>query len=111
MGLLLRFPRLTAWLALVTLVGGMTVGAALGLHALAAAPASIQHAHGVIVALRGNDEFALAESGRRGVEWFRVAPGAHISIAHLVRHLRERAPTDVTYQSARSGLPLARTAD
>jgi hypothetical protein len=102
MALLLRFPRITAWLVTVLLVGGATTGAAL---------VPLRHVQGLIVAVQGSDEFALSVSGRSGVEWFHLAPGAHISMAHLRRHERERASTDVTYETAGRGMPLAWTAD
>ena len=112
MGLLLRFPRFTAWLITITLIGGMTASAVLGLHSLApSASVQLDHTHGYIVATRGDNEFALSEPGRRGVEWFRIAPGGHVSMAHLLRHLREHAATDVTYQTAGQGMPLVWTAD
>ena len=112
MSLLLRFPRVTAWLVSALLVGGATGGAALGLRTLAAsAPMPLRHVQGFIVAVRGTDEFAVSVPGRLGIEWFRAAPGAHISMAHLRRHERERATTDVTYQPVGRGVPLAWTAD
>jgi hypothetical protein len=112
MALLLRFPRFTAWLVATLLVGGATSGAALGLHALATlAPVPLRHVQGLIVAVQGSDEFALSVPGRPGVEWFRVAPGAHVSMAHLRRHERERAATDVIYEAVGRGMPLAWTAD
>jgi hypothetical protein len=112
MALLLRFPRITAWLVTVLLVGGATTGAALGLRMLAtSAPVPLRHVQGLIVAVQGSDEFALSMPGRSGVEWFHLAPSAHISMAHLRRHERERASTDVTYETAGRGMPLAWTAD
>jgi hypothetical protein len=112
MALLLRFPTIMAWLVTVLLVGGTTTGAALGLRALAtSAPVPLRHVQGLIVAVQGSDEFALSVPGRSGVEWFRVAPSAHISMAHLRRHEQERAPTDITYATAGRGMPLAWTAD
>ncbi|HUY76501.1 MAG TPA: hypothetical protein VMV29_06995 [Ktedonobacterales bacterium] len=112
MRLFWRFPRVTAWLATVIVIGGATAGAALGLHAApSVSSASLRHIHGVVVSTQGNDEFALATPGRPGREWFHLAPGAHISMAHLRRHLHEHAGTDVTYQITASGMLIAWTAD
>jgi hypothetical protein len=108
-----RFPRFTAWLAVAALIGATTIAAVAALHTLGSStPLQLHHAHGVITAIQGNDEFALEMPGHPEVEWFRVAPGARISMAHLCRHLRERAATDVTYQVAPGpAMPLAWAAD
>jgi len=108
-----RFPRFTAWLVVAALIGTTTIAAVAALHTLGSSTSlQLHHAHGVITAIQGNDEFALEVPGRPDVEWFRVAPGAHISMAHLWRHLHERAATDVLYQvAAGPGMPLAWTAD
>ncbi|HEU0026495.1 MAG TPA: hypothetical protein VFQ25_05205 [Ktedonobacterales bacterium] len=75
------------------------MGALQGLRALEpAAPEHLDHVHGVITAMRGRDVFAVRVSGRPGVIWFRVVRGAHISLAHLERHLHEQASTDVYYE-------------
>jgi hypothetical protein len=84
------------------LLGLATISAAQGLHALEpAAPEHLDHVHGVIAAIRGEDVFAVRVPGRSGVIWFRVAGGAHISFAHLERHLHEQAGTDVFYVDQR----------
>jgi len=107
-----RVPQVTAWLATIVVVGGVTAGAVGGLQAAtSAASVGRRHIQGVVVAIQGNDAFALAEPGRAGREWFRVGPGAHISLAHLRRHLHEHAETDVTYTVSASGALLAWTAD
>lgn len=107
-----RYSQLAAWLIVLALVGSMTLGALLGLRALEpSAPAHLDHAHGVIVSIKGDDTFAVRESGHASPIWFRIARGAPISLAHLRRHLTEHAPTDVFYQDQRQGAPLAWVAD
>jgi hypothetical protein len=111
MRLLWWFPRVTAWLATLIVIGAVSAGAVVGLRAANATTAGRRHVHGLVVAVQGNDEFALAQAGRPGREWFHIAPGAHISLAHLRRHLHEHAGTDVTYTVTASGALLAWTAD
>jgi hypothetical protein len=109
-----RFPRLAAWLTAVVLIAITTAGSLMGLRLLpppAPAAASAHHVHGLIVAIHDGHEFALEVPGQRGMEWFHIAPGAPISVAHLWRHLHERAPTDVTYQVENSGMLVAMSAD
>ncbi len=117
MALLARFPRVSAWLVTLALIGLTTLGALQGLRALEpVASESLEHVHGVIIAMRGESTFAVQVSGRSdAVIWFRIAPGSSISLAHLERHLHERAATDVYYLEQPSGqrheLPLAWIAD
>lgn len=107
-----RFSTGAAWLIVLALVGLLTLGALLGLRALEpSAPSHLDHAHGVIVAVKGADMFAVREAGHSSPVWFRIARGAPISLAHLRRHLAEHAPTDVFYQDQRQGAPLAWVAD
>lgn len=116
MGLFARFPKLAAWVMVLALVGVGTLSAWQGLRALEpGAPSHLSHIQGVVVAVRAGGEFAVrvpSHSGHPGnTLWFQVAHGARISLAHLQRHLRERAPTDVYYQDQRQGLSLAWVAD
>lgn len=106
-----RFPKVGAWLVILVLLGVATLGALQGLRALEpSAPTHLEHVHGVITEMRGADDFAMRIPGHAGLEWFRVAPGAHISMAHLERHMHEQAPTDVYYQEQHGSL-LAWLAD
>lgn len=107
-----RFPRLAAWVTAVALIGLSTAGSVLGLRALPSAqPSNYQHAHGLVVAIRGEREFALEVPGHAGMEWFEIAPGTRISMAHLWRHLHERAPTDITFEVEGTGMLMAQSAD
>jgi hypothetical protein len=108
MGLLARFPRLAAWVVVLALVSMGTVCALQGLRALEPeTPQRLDHIHGVVVAMQSGDRFAVRVPGHASAIWFRIAPGAHISLAHIQRHLQEHAPTDVYYQDRRQGTPLA----
>lgn len=112
MRLLARFPRLAAWVMALALVGMGTLCALQGLRALdPGVPSRLEHVHGIIVAMRAGDRFAMRVPGHTGNVWFRVANGAHISLAHVLRHLQEHAPTDVYYQDQQQGPPLAWIAD
>ena len=112
MTLIARYPRFAAWVVSLALVGAGTFGGVLGLRAMEPVlPAHLAHAHGVVVALRPNGLFAVQVPGQASLLWFRPAPGAPISLAHLRRHLREHAPTDVYYQPQQQGVPLAWEAD
>jgi hypothetical protein len=66
---------------------------------------------GIVPAMRGSDAFAARIPGHAGVVWFHIARGAHISLAHLQRHMREQAPTDIYYEAQRQGALLAWIAD
>ena len=112
MGLLARYPRLAAWIMTLALVSVGTLCAIQGLRALEpVAPTHLDHAHGIIVAMQAGERFAMRVPGHAGNVWFQVARGAHISLAHILRHLQEHAPTDVYYQDQRQGMPLAWVAD
>jgi|GEM_PF-993653 hypothetical protein len=105
--LLARYPRIAAWLVALALIGIWVAGGLLGLRALKpAVPAHLMHVHGVIVAVRADGTFALQVAGRQRVLWFRPAPGAPISLAHLRRHLHEHAATDVFYQAQMARMPF-----
>ena len=111
MSLLARVPRFSAWLVTLALVASVTAAVVWGLPALQLpAPAHLLHAHGLIVAVRG-EEFAVRVPGHANVLWFRVGTSGHISMAHLRRHMHERAPTDVTYQVEGPSNLIAWTAD
>jgi hypothetical protein len=112
MGLLVRFPRLAAWMVVLVLVGVGTLGALQGLQALEPEiPSHLDHIHGTVVAMRAGDRFAVRVQDHTRMVWFRIAQGAPISLAHIQRHLQEHAPTDVYYQDQGKGLPLAWVAD
>ncbi len=112
MPVIARFPRFAAWVVSLALIGVGTFGGVLGLHTLEPElPAHLKHVHGTIVALQANGSFAVQMPGRKQPLWFKPAPGAPISLDHLRRHLRERAPTDIYYQPQPQGIQLAWYAD
>ena len=112
MRLLARFPTLSAWVVALALIGCGTVVALQGVRALEpSTPSHLDYLHGVIVATRAGDLFAVETPAHTQPIWFRVAPGAHVSFAHVLRHLREHAPTDIYYQTESHGLPWAWIAD
>lgn len=107
-----RFPRISAWLLTLVLLGLVTLCALQGLRALEpGAPEGMEHVKGVITAMRGSDTFAARIPGHAGVVWFHIAHDAHISLAHLRRHMHEQAPTDIYYEAQRQGALLAWLAD
>lgn len=106
-----RFPRLSAWLMTLALLGLVTLGALQGLRALeTSAPEHMEHMKGIVTAIRGGDDFAARIPGHAGLVWFHIARGGRISLAHLQRHMREQAPTDIYYE-AQHGALLAWIAD
>lgn len=112
MRLLARFPTLSAWLLVLALIGVGTLATVQGLRVLEpSTPPHLDHIHGYIVAMRAGNVFAVTTSPRAKVVWFRIARGAHISLAHVLRHLHEQAPTDVYYEIQGHGMPLAWIAD
>ena len=108
-----RFPRFSAWLVSLALVAAGTLGSIFGLRALQPdVPAHLGHVHGLIVAVEANGMFAVSLPGRKNRIWFKPAPGSSISLAHLLRHLHEHAPTDIYYQLIQQqGVLLAWVAD
>jgi len=111
MSVIARYPRVGAWLVAMALIGTGTAAGLLGLRVLQPAmPTGMEHVHGVVVAVEANGIFALQVAGHAGWLWFRPAPGAPISLAHLRRHLRERAATDVWYAEAPMGATGVATA-
>lgn len=116
MRLLTRFPSLTAWIITLALIGAVTLAAVRGVEMLEPSiPTHLDHMHGEIVAMSAGGLFAVEEpgqaSGHGKLIWFRVARGAHISLAHIQRHLHEHAPTDIYYETAAPGVLLAWVAD
>jgi hypothetical protein len=113
MRLIARFPLLAAWVLTLALIAVGTLGALQGLRALQpSAPGDLYHVHGVIVATGRGEIFAAEIPGEAKPIWFRVARGAPVSFAHVLRHLQEHAPTDIYYLPAqKDGLPLAWIAD
>lgn len=112
MGLLVRFPRLAAWVVVVALVGVGTLCALQGLRVLEPeTPSHLDHMHGIVVAMQAGGRFAVRVPGHAKMVWFRIALGAPISLAHVERHMQEHAPTDVFYLDQPEGLPLAWVAD
>jgi hypothetical protein len=112
MGLVARFPRMSAWLMVLVILGATTLGTLQALHALEPAmPAHLERVHGIIVAIRAGEIFAVRVPGRTQLLWFRAAPDAPISMAHLWRHLHERAGTDIFYLDQGQGPLLAWIAD
>ena len=108
--------RVAAWLVSLMLVVASTAAGVAGVQALTAslpstASGKLMHVHGLIVAMGRHDTFAMRVSGRKAWLWMRCASDTHISMAHLERHLSERAPTDVRYEVGPRGLLLAVYAD
>ncbi|MFI5272490.1 MAG: hypothetical protein ACHQ4H_05585 [Ktedonobacterales bacterium] len=107
-----RVPRFAAYLVTVALVVACTAAVAMGLRTLPPpTPAHLRHAHGLVVVVTHNETFAVRVAGKPGLMWFRLDRDSSISMAHLERHMREQAPTDVAYEVAGSAVALAWTAD
>lgn len=120
MRLLTRFPSLSAWIITLALTAAVALAMVRGVGMLEPSiPPHLDHMHGEIVAMRAGGQFAVEApgqapgqaSGHEKLIWFRVAQGAPISLAHVQRHLRERAPTDIYYETSAPGVLLAWVAD
>jgi hypothetical protein len=112
MSLIARYPRIAAWVISLALIAALTLGGMQALKTLEPhVPAGLSHVHGVIVAVHPDSVFGLRVQGQTQTRWFRPAPGAPISMQHLLRHLHERAGTDVYYQPRAQGDWLAWEAD
>ena len=113
MRLFVRYPSLAAWMVVLALVATGTLVAFQGIRVFEpSVPAGLEHLHGIVVATRAGEVFAVKVPGNANPVWFRVARGAPISFAHLRRHLQEHAPTDIYYLQAQGGgMRLAWIAD
>lgn len=104
-------PRLTAWLASLLLIVAGTAAGIAPLRPLSAAGSAAGQMHGVVVAVDNDGRFAMRVPGRGDRLWLRPASGAHLSLAHLRRHMHERASTDVRYEVGAGNELLAEDAD
>ena len=109
-------PRLAAWLVSLMLIGAGTAASLVGIQALTpplphSTSGKLVHVHGLIVAMARNETFAVRVPGQKAWLWMHCTSDARISIAHLERHLSERAPTDVQYEVGPQGVLLAVYAD
>lgn len=109
-------PRLAAGLVSLLLIGAGTAASLAGLQVLTpalppSASGSYTHVHGEIVAVDTDGKFAVQVPGRQSWLWMQRAPDSRISMAHLDRHMSERAPTDVRYEVGPNGVLMAMDAD
>lgn len=93
------FPRLTAAIFVLVLIGSVSL-ACIGAVALIE-PAlvhgdSVEHADGKIIAIGPGKNFTL-ETGTGQLLHFQCADQCRASLGHMQRHLREHAHTDVYY--------------
>lgn len=104
MGRLAR--RVVAWVVVVALVGCGTLDGVQAVcwasqcaTASSAGGQAFEALHGEVVAMRDDQAFAVRvvdrRSGRASVVWVQVMPDSRLSMAHLRRHLRDHAGTDV----------------
>jgi hypothetical protein len=98
----MNFPRVTAVLFLLLLIGDLSLMCIGTLHLLASthvAGSSMEHVEGEIVQIRMSNsgmDFVL-ETANRQLMHFQCASICQASPAHIERHLREHAETDVYY--------------
>ena len=112
MTLIARYPRIAAWVISLALIVALTLGGMQALKPLEPqVPAGLSHLYGVIVAVQPDSVFGLRAQGQTKTRWFRPAPGAPISMQHLLRHLHEHAGTDVYYRATTQGVWPAWIAD
>lgn len=90
-------PYALAWVLCIALIASISAPILYGLQQTSTgAITTWSHLHGVIVQIK-SDTFALRVSGQKNLMWFRMIPDSPISMAHLERHLKEHAATDVVY--------------
>ncbi|MHB8599055.1 MAG: hypothetical protein ACYDER_19860 [Ktedonobacteraceae bacterium] len=98
----MNFPRVTAVLFLLLLIGGLSLMCIGTLHLLAPSysyGSNVEHMKGEIVQMEENRsgmDFVL-ETANRQLIHFQCASLCHASPLHIERHLREHAETDVYY--------------
>lgn len=98
----MNFPRVTAVLFLLLLMGGLSLVCIDTLHLLAPSYSygrNVEHVKGEIVQMEENRsgmEFVL-ETANRQLIHFQCSSLCHASPLHVERHLREHAETDVYY--------------
>jgi hypothetical protein len=92
-------PRFLAVLCVALLIGVLSLAGILGIAVLGPALGhgeNVDHAAGVIVALGpGKDFVLLTATDQRLV--FQCGGECRASLAHMLRHMREKAHTDVYY--------------
>jgi hypothetical protein len=93
------FPRVAAAIFVCLLIGSMSlacVGAVALIGPMFSHGDNVVHAGGKIVSIGPGRDFVLeTASGRRYV--FQCTVQCHASMGHMLRHLRERALTDVYF--------------
>lgn len=106
-------PRIAATVCVVLLIGSIAT-AGIGTVAVVG-PAlahgnNTEHALGLVVAIGPGKDFVLKTFSGKSMA-FRCAPQCRASLAHLQRHLRERADTDVYYIQRPGNILVALDAD
>ncbi len=98
----MNFPRVTAVLFLLLLIGGLSIMCIGTMNLLAPSysyGSNMEHVKGEIVQMRMNKsgmDFVL-ETANRQLMHFQCASICQASPLHIERHLREHAETDVYY--------------
>ena len=95
----MAFSRLAAIFFVFVLIGSLAlagVGAVAVVGPLMAHGSSVEHEDGKVIEIGPGKDFVLAtESGQQ--LHFQCGNACHASLAHMQRHLREHAHTDVYY--------------
>ncbi len=98
----MNFPRVTAVLFLLLLIGSLSLVCIDTLHLLAPShlySSNVEHVKGEIVQMRMSNsgmDFVL-ETANKQLMHFQCSSLCHASPLHVERHLREHAETDIYY--------------
>ena len=107
------FPRFMAALCVVLLIGVLSLIGVLGIAVLGPALGhgeNVSHAAGQVIALGpGKDFVLLTATGQRLT--FQCGGECRASLGHLMRHMREKAHTDVYYIEAANRTLMALDVD
>lgn len=107
------FPRITAAACVLLLVGSLfllCIGLLAHSGVSARQGAHVEALSGTIVAIESGRDFVLETASGKDV-YFHCSSLCHASLAHLWRHLREHAMTDVYYRQSATNSLLALDVD
>ncbi len=95
----MAFPRITAAIIVILLISSLalvTIGSIAYLGPQLVHGGNVQHADGTIVAISPNMNFVLKMADGQTLH-FECSQRCHLEEAHMARHLREKAHTDIYY--------------
>ncbi len=95
----MAFPRIKAAIIVLFLIGSLaliTIGGIAYIGPQLAHGSNVQHTDGTIIAISPNMNFVLKTADGQTMQ-FICSQRCHLEEAHMARHLREKAHTDIYY--------------